>query len=367
MISLIPVFPASAQKEPRVPNDELPASEPGAAEPPAPQPQAETSAAAGPNAIERAARRLPPLQADNALQALEQQIRRTATLLENHRSDGLVFVDGVERVAGELIALADRHPDGLVASLLLVPFGDYAPAHSVHVAALCAKLAPRLSLSMEERHCLVCAALTMNVGMASLQNVLHHQERALSDAQHQLMQEHPELGVTMLREAGVTDPRWLAVVASHHEELDGSGYPGGLKGDAIDPLAHILHLADITCAKLMPRSYRPALVPSVALGQLFRNEDQRYEPRVTTAIIKELGIYPPGSFVRLMSGEIAVVVKTLARATTPDVITVRDADGQPSRPPQRRDTTLPGFVIEQAVSPHDANLRPGALARLWPV
>ncbi|MDN0085001.1 HD domain-containing phosphohydrolase [Crenobacter sp. SG2305] len=323
--------------------------------------------AAGPNAIEPPAPRLPPLQADNALQALEQQIRRTATLLENPRRDGVVFVSGVERVAGELIALADRHPDGLVASLLLVPFGDYAPAHSVHVAALCAKLAPRLALSTEERHCLVCAALTMNVAMVSLQNMLHHQEHALSDAQHQLMREHPLLGVTLLREAGVTDLRWLAIVASHHEELDGSGYPQGLQGDVIDPLAHILHLADITCAKLMPRSYRPALVPSVALGQLFRNEDHHYEQRVTTAIIKELGVYPPGSFVRLMSGEIAVVVKTLTRATTPDVITVRDADGQPSRSPQHRDTTQPSYLIEQAVSPHAANLRPGALARLWPV
>ncbi|MCW3479185.1 HD domain-containing protein [Neisseriaceae bacterium JH1-16] len=346
-----------------MPNDDLPTQESGAtvpaATPAAPLP-------AGPTQSSAALRRA-PLQADNALQALEQQIRRTATLLENLHSDGLAFVAGVKRVAGELLALADSHPDGLIASLLLVPFSDYAPAHSVHVAALCAKLAPRLSLSEEERLCLVCAALTMNVAMTKLQNVLHHQERALSDAQLELMQGHPMLGVTLLREAGVNDARWLAVVASHHEELDGSGYPEQLKKDAIDPLAHILHLADITCAKLMPRSYRPALVPSVALGQLFRNEDLRYDARVTTAIIKELGVYPPGSFVRLMSGEIAVVVKTLTRATTPDVITVRDADGQPSRPPIRRDTTLPHFVIEQAVSPNDANLRPGSLARLWPV
>jgi len=350
-----------------VPNDELPVPEPDSTANPTSPAEPESAAAATSPESTPTARRPPLLQADNALQALEHLIRHTTTLLEKHRSDGLAFVQSVERVADELITLADRHPDGLVASLLLVPFADYAPAHSVHVAALCAKLAPRLTLNPEERHSLVCAALTMNVAMASLQNVLHHQERALSDAQHELMHQHPALGVTLLREAGVSNQRWLAIVASHHEELDGSGYPEQLKRDAIDPLAHILHLADITCAKLMPRSYRPALVPSVALGQLFRNEDQRYDARVTTAIIKELGVYPPGSFVRLMSGEIAVVVKTLARATTPSVVTVRDADGQPSRTPTRRDTTLPGFVIEQAVSPSDANLRPGALARLWPV
>ncbi|XLM21725.1 phosphohydrolase, partial [Chromobacterium piscinae] len=76
----------------------------------------------------------------------------------------------------------------------------------------------------------------------------------------------------ILREAGIDDQLWHTLVQTHHESWRGTGYPFGLAKEQILPPAHLLHLADITCAKLLPRRYRSALLPATALGQIFQRK-----------------------------------------------------------------------------------------------
>jgi HD-GYP domain-containing protein (c-di-GMP phosphodiesterase class II) len=222
-------------------------------------------------------------------------------------------------------------------------------------------------LSQSQRETLLCAALTMNISMAELQDELYAQKDELTEAQRQEVQAHPLLSSAILREVGVEDELWHILVQTHHESWVGNGYPFALDRAQILPPAHILHLVDIVCAKLTPRRYRTALLPATALGHIFQRKDAEFDSNFTTMLIKELGVYPPGSFVKLASNEIAVVTQRGAKPTTPRVAALRKTEGAPYVDPLPRETHHDAYKVIEPCSMQLAGVRPSYLSRLWKV
>ncbi|MBP4047135.1 HD-GYP domain-containing protein [Chromobacterium violaceum] len=275
------------------------------------------------------------------------------------------FEAKVMEIAQSLIQLAEKHPDALIASIFLVPFSEYSVAHSMHAAALLSILTRHIALPPSHRETLICAALTMNISQVELQNELFGQAARLDDGQRQAVLDHPIMSSAILREAGVEDQLWHTLVQTHHESWRGNGYPFGLAREQILPPAHLLHLADITCAKLLPRRYRSALLPATALGQIFQRKDKEFDQSFTTMLVRELGIYPPGSFVRLASEEICVVISAGAKPSEPLVAAIRRADGPPYGEPLLRDTSKPGLKVAAPCHAGEAKVRVSFLAHLW--
>ncbi|KZE34901.1 HD domain-containing protein [Crenobacter luteus] len=300
----------------------------------------------------------------NPLVELDFLTRRVRGLL-NHALAVRGFADAIRDVADGLASLAERSPDGLIAACLLVPFADYGSAHSLHSAALLAVLGRRLGLEPAEYKALLCAALTMNVSVTLLHNQLAQQGESLSDEQREAMFAHPLLSSAILREAGVDDARWHELVQQHHEDADGSGYPMGLAAAEIHPHAQLLRLVDVLAALLVGNAQRPGQLPSAALARLFKGEFGAFDPTYVALLIKELGVYPPGSFVKLASNEIAVVTQRGDKANTPRVAALRKVDGPPYAEPLPRDARNPQHKIVEAASLSAAGVRPAFLVRLW--
>ncbi|WP_158253656.1 HD-GYP domain-containing protein [Chromobacterium alticapitis] len=271
----------------------------------------------------------------------------------------------IMELAKTLIRLAGTHHDALIASIFLVPFSEYSVAHPLHTASLLAILTRSVKLPPSHREVLVCAALSMNISQVELQNELYSQSGQLSEDQRQAIQDHPLMSSAILREAGIEDQLWHTLVQTHHESWSGKGYPQGLSKEQILPPAHLLHLADITCAKLLPRRYRAALLPATALGQIFQRKDSEFDQSFITLMIRELGIYPPGSFVKLASEEICVVISGGAKPSEPLVAAIRRGDGPPYGEPLLRDTSKPGLKIVAPCHASEARVRVSFLARLW--
>jgi len=291
--------------------------------------------------------------------------QRTRTLL-SYALQLNDFPRKVSQLVHDIVSLTEQHPDGVIASLLLVPFNEYGPAHALHATALLALLSRRIpDLGTEQRNTMLSAALTMNMSICELQNTLYHQQESLSTVQEEEIAGHPLLSSAILREAGVEDELWHWLVQTHHESWLGNGYPYGLARDEIQSLAHMLHMADITCAKLTPRSYRAGMVPAAALGHLFQRKDTEFDPAYTTLLIKELGIYPPGSFVRLASNEIGVVLARREKANEPQVAAIRHGDGPAYIDALIRDTSNPAHKVIAPCPAAMAGVRASHLARLW--
>jgi hypothetical protein len=155
----------------------------------------------------------------------------------------------------------------------------------------------------------------------------------MKESQHEKIHHHPNAAIEVLTKTGVNDMDWLDAISQHHERADGSGYPKGLKD--ISEMAVALRVADVFMAKISPRALREALTPQAAVRQLY-SEDTGGP--LSTAVVKQFGLYPPGDYVKLASGELAVVVQRTSNAKAPLVAALTDAAGRPTGSTVRLDT-----------------------------
>jgi HD-GYP domain-containing protein (c-di-GMP phosphodiesterase class II) len=253
------------------------------------------------------------------------------------------FTMRADELAHHLVTLTDRDAD--IAIYLCVRqdpkrLSIYGLAHAIHCALICLLVARRLGWDEAKIFTTMKAALTMNIATLELQGRLAVQGMPPTASQQALLAEHPAKGAEMLRAAGVDDELWLTAVLQSHERPDGSGYPNHIT-DPID-VARVLRHVDVFMAKISPRTARVPSTTQTAARQLF--QEDKGGP-VSAAIVKEVGIYPPGELVRLKSGEQAVVVRRTGNASTPMVASITDRSGMPVVSSIVRDTSKPEFAI----------------------
>jgi HD-GYP domain-containing protein (c-di-GMP phosphodiesterase class II) len=252
-------------------------------------------------------------------------------------------VGQIREIAVAVHELAGTDPEGAVAAGLLDGDECYSIRHSVLTAILCDLAATALGWPADKQSSVVCAALSMNAAMLDLQNKLVDQAEVLNPQQRQLVRDHPEAAAGKLVEAGLNDPAWLAAVLEHHERGGGAGYPRGLAQP--DEAGQLVRLADVFGALVSPRGDRKALTPPQAVRTLLTQEAEGHAAALAGALVKVLGLFPSGTFVKLANGEIAVVHRRGAAANAPLVASITNGSGNPYMKPLRRDTQQKDFAI----------------------
>ena len=293
---------------------------------------------------------------EQATQTLKKLV--THTEASPDQADGANFPAQIDEFARHVIQLVDYNSDIAIYRCLRQEQAHlfyYGYAHALHAATLCLMLARHLQWPPEQVLTFVKTALTMNISILNLQGQMAVQDVPMKDSQRQMIGAHPMEAVHFLRKKGVTQTDWLTAVAQHHEHADGTGYPAGVKD--ISEMAIALRVTDVFVAKISPRVLRAALSSQEAAKQLFR-EDQG--GRLSTALIKVYGIYPPGEFVKLANGESGIVVERTSNLRAPVVATITDSAGRAVLHTVRRDTADARFAIAGLAS--DKSL----LARLPP-
>ena len=242
-----------------------------------------------------------------------------------------------------LIELVDKDPDIALYHCVRQESAHviyYGYDHSIHTAILCLLLARRLQWPQPRTMSLVKAAITMNMPILELQGKMADQEGPMRGSQKVLIRGHPQEAADWLAQAGVSDEDWLTAVAQHHERPDGSGYPNGLT--EVADIAVALRVSDVFMAKISPRKLRPSLPIQDAAKQLYRED---HGGAISTAVIKEFGIYPPGDVVKLACGETGVVMRRTGHVKCPLVAAITDAAGRPTVHTAQRDTSQPEYAI----------------------
>jgi hypothetical protein len=218
----------------------------------------------------------------------------------------------------------------------------------------------------ENRMRVAGAALTANLGMHEYHDQWANQLGPLNEEQKQQVRNHPERSVQRLKTAGINDPLWFAIVRQHHERLDGSGYPQGLSGDRVLNEALLLGLIDRYLSFVMPRANRKWVHPTTALKTIY-GDVRAYGERNVNTFIKRIGVYPPGTSVRLANGEVAVVTRhQVGRSAQPTVVSVGTGANHFYSCAIPRDTALPEFAVKSLYVPDlEVESNPALMVSSW--
>jgi len=164
-----------------------------------------------------------------------------------------------------------------------------ARAHNLRVARLCVHIGRQLSMSAYELRLLARAGLMHDIGKLGIPDNVLGKHSPLDDAEWNLIRTHPEMGLTLLDRAGQSRREVLAVLY-HHERLDGSGYPYGLRAEAIPIEARIVAVADTYDALTSDRPYRPACSDAEARRVLIEEAGARLDGRAVNALLSALDL-----------------------------------------------------------------------------
>jgi putative nucleotidyltransferase with HDIG domain len=202
-----------------------------------------------------------------------------------------------------------RNPGALISLARLKTADDYTYMHSVAVCALMIALARQLGLDEEQTRQAGLAGLLHDLGKAMVPNAILNKPGKLTDEEFAEIKKHPAFGHQALLAGSGVPEMALDVCLHHHEKVDGSGYPKGLKATEITLFAKMGAVCDVYDAITSNRPYKAGWDPAESLRKMAEWSKGHFDEAVFQAFVKSLGIYPIGSLVRLASGRLGVVIE----------------------------------------------------------
>lgn len=230
----------------------------------------------------------------------------------------------VEDITDELVL----NEDILLNLVSLKSTSNYTYEHSVNVSVICISLGKMLGYSKNELFKLGMGGMLHDVGKTLVPEKIINKPAKLTDHEYQVIKNHPELGFSYLQQINSVSPLSRIVVYSHHERVDGSGYPRGLKGGKIHEFARVAAIADVFDALTSDRVYRDRWPTYKAAEYIMNHTEQLFDYQLVKKFLPQISFYPNGSEVILSSGHRAVVRdQNIGFPTRPVLRLIEDDDG----------------------------------------
>jgi putative nucleotidyltransferase with HDIG domain len=232
----------------------------------------------------------------------------TQKLMADVRVGKQIEMSQVETIVEQMTQSVLNNKDALTSLLRIKSVDEYTYLHSLAVSALCISFARQLDFDSGKMMQIGIGGLLHDIGKVKVPPEILNKPGRLSEKEFEIMKNHVREGDRILKESTHLDENCTCVNLHHHERLDGTGYPDGLKGDQISLFGQMAAIIDIYDALCSERCYKEALPPTVALRKLFEWSHSYLNRDLVEKFIAHVGIYPIGALVLLRSGFIGVVV-----------------------------------------------------------
>jgi putative nucleotidyltransferase with HDIG domain len=257
---------------------------------------------------------------ERAKHLLRESKRETQILMDAVRLGMKLDLPDVELVIDKMTESVLRNRHALVSLSQIKNKDEYTYLHSLAVAALCISFANHLGMDAKQIKALGVGGLLHDIGKVRMPIELLNKPGPLTEAEFETMKSHVAHGERVLEETSGIDECSICVCRHHHERLDGTGYPHGLKGNEISEFGQIGAIVDIYDALSSERCYKHAVPPTEALKKLFEWSGSYLNRSLVEQFVVHMGIYPIGTVVRLRSGFIGVVVEQGERSLLDPVV-----------------------------------------------
>ena len=310
--------------------------------PPAPPKQAEP---ARPAPETRARAEAPGESAEPLLGELQVCIARVR---EVARAGGQFPWGDLERLIVRAVGSLERSGDLFwAANNPAAPPGiDYLAFHQARVAVLAIRIGIDLGYERRRLIPLGIAGALIDVGLWQLPEGVLRRLDALSAEEQTQYHSHPRLGADLLRRFTPPHEGIVEAVLQHHEREQGQGFPQGLAAVAIHPDAKILGLVDTYAGLTVPPTSRPRVRPHEAIRDIVRGKHESFPSALVKALLSEVSVFPPGTLVRLNTGEMGrVIAVNRSHPLRPRVEMIADGKGQRLTAPKTTDLAEAPFLF----------------------
>jgi putative nucleotidyltransferase with HDIG domain len=231
----------------------------------------------------------------------------TKRLMHDVRLGKRTEIKQVEGIVERMTDSVLRNQDALVSLLRIKNVDEYTYLHSMAVSALCISFAQCLGFDTEKIKQIGIGGLLHDIGKMRVPREILNKPGPLTEKEFVIMKQHVTYGESIVQH-GNLDVRCICVISHHHERLDGSGYPEGLKGEQISLFGQMAAIVDIYDALSSERCYKKAMSPTDALKKVYEWGRSYLNRELAEKFIAHLGIYPIGTLVRLGNRFVGVVV-----------------------------------------------------------
>ncbi len=260
-----------------------------------------------------------------ALGVFREAKKLTKTLLDDVRLGGVVNTEEAKATVKDCVSSILRNADALIWMSRMRNEDEYTSEHCLNVCILAIAFGRHLGMGEAELEKLGLCGLLHDVGkMRVPQNILN-KPGELTEKEFNILKAHTVHGRNLLMSSPGVPNSTVDVAYSHHERIDGTGYPRKLKAAGISDFARIICIVDAYDAMTADRCYSRAIPSTDALRRIFYDRGTHFDERLALEFIKCVGLYPPGSIVELVNGLIGIVLESNHRYRhLPKIITVKD-------------------------------------------
>lgn len=241
-------------------------------------------------------------------QRYQQQAQKARKVVAELKSQPANAIHNADEVINDLAASFVGERD-MLTNLVNLGTGQHtAHNHAVNVTMLSLMLGSAEGLSKDELHQLGVGALLHDVGKIEIPTSITMKKSALTRAEEQIIERHPLLGRKFVERVRNPSEAALEIIERHHEFLDGTGYPQGLPATKLSKLVRIVAVANTYDNLCNPQDLANAVTPKTALAMMYTKYKDKLDRAVVERFIRSLGVYPPGTVVRLSDESIGLVI-----------------------------------------------------------
>lgn len=230
-------------------------------------------------------------------------------VFDDVKMGGSIDVDSSKELANEILDSLDNNQDALIGLMRMRKVDEYLLEHSTNVATLMGVLGRFMGFGGKDLQDMVLGAFLHDVGKVNVPQHILDKPGSLDKEEWEEVKRHVTYGIEILEKLEGLPPVAMEICSQHHERLDGGGYPYGLNDGAISTAGRIAAVVDVYDAITASRVYHKGIEPSEALRKMVSWSENHLDREIVYQLIRCLGVYPAGSFVKLSSGYIAMITE----------------------------------------------------------
>lgn len=252
-----------------------------------------------------------------------------------------------------------RNPNTLTLFSNIKASNENLETHSTNTCVLSLTFARHLGLDKNKMYELGVAALLHDIGETQIPDKILKKRGHLTNEEQKILQNHCNLGATMLSKVSGIPHSAISVAQNHHERSNESGYPNKLSGDEMGLFSKIIAVIDMYDTLTSGMTDQAPITCSDALKHMYEWRNDLFDPTIVEQFIQCLGIYPIGSAVALNTGETGIVITVPEKnRLSPSVMLIKNAKNQTFLPPRIVNIALINEAAEKAEGEEGENIEP---------